>query len=179
MNNILKIGLLLIIAIVVSTTPAIALQDPYPLHGYVVFVNGTSVGIGANVTFMNMGTGEIIYDDTSASGWYVDDAGNFPSGYQNGQTIAYYTVYGSYTNNTSHVIDVTVGCHPMNIILEPTLKGDLDGDNKLTYNDAAIALQIAVGSYPFKSTADMNNNGKVTSLDALIILQAAGEAITL
>ncbi len=52
------------------------------------------------------------------------------------------------------------------------LKGDLDGDNKLTYNDAAIALQIAVGSYPFKSTADMNNNGKVTSCDALMILQA-------
>ena len=114
MNNIFKIGL--IIAIVLLSIPsAVAPQDPYPLYGYVVFTNGTPVGEGANVTFMNMGTGEIIYDDTSASGWYSDDAANFPSGYQDGQTIAYSTVFGAYTNTTSHVIDIAVGSHAMNI----------------------------------------------------------------
>ena len=172
MNNIFKIGLLLIIAMFVSTMPAMAIQDPYPLGGYVVFENGTAVGMGANVTFMNLGTGEIIYDDTSASGWYSDDAGNFPSGYQDGQTIAYSTVFGEYTNTTSHVVDVTVGSHTMNIFLEPPLKGDINGDSQITSTDAAIALQMAVGSRLFEGVADMNNDGKVTSLDSLLILQA-------
>ena len=171
MNNIFKIGL--IIAIVLLSIPSVvAPQDPYPMDGYVVFTNGTPVGAGANVTFMNMGTGEVIYDDTSASGWYSDDAGNFPSGYQDGQTIAYSTVFGEYTNTTSHVIDITIGGYWRDIFLEPPLKGDINGDSQITSTDAAIALQIAVGSYPFKSIADMNNDGKVTSLDSLLILQA-------
>ena len=172
MNNIFKIGLLLIMAIFVSTMPAMALQDPYPLDGYVVFTNGTPVGVGANVTYMNMNTGEVIYDNSSASGWYSNGADNFPSGYTNGDLIAYSTVFGNYTNTTSHVLNVTVGSHTMNIFLEPTLKGDLNGDFQITSTDAVIALQIAVGSYPFESTADMNNDGKVTSLDSLLILQA-------
>ena len=114
-NNTLKIGLLLIVAALVSAPSAMAIQDPYPLDGYVVFENGTAVGAGANITFMNMGTGEVFYDDTSASGWYSADAGNPPSGYQNGHTIAYHTVFGEYENFTSHVIDVAVGHNTMNI----------------------------------------------------------------
>ena len=171
MNNIFKIGL--IIALVLFSVPsAVAPQDPFPLYGYVVFTNGTTVGAGANVTFMNMDTGEVIYDDTSTSGWYMDDAANFPSGYADGQTIAYSTVFGEYTNTTSHVIDVAVGYNRMNIVLEPPLKGDLDGDSQITSTDAAIALQMAVGRKDKIQLADMNDDGKVTSLDALLILQA-------
>jgi len=55
--------------------------------------------------------------------------------------------------------------------------GKNPGDSALTVADAAIALQIAVGSRPCNATtlaaADMNDDGRVTSLDALIILQAA------
>lgn len=115
MNNTLKIGLLLIAAALVSIPSATAIQDPYPLYGYVVFENGTTVGADANVTFMNMATGDVIYDLTSASGWYMDDAGNFPSGYQDGQTIAYSTVFGEYTNTTSHIVNVATGSCNMNI----------------------------------------------------------------
>ena len=172
MNNIFKIGLLLIIAMFVSTMPAMAIQDPYPLDGYVMFTNGTAVGIGANVTYTNTNSGEIIYDDTSASGWYSNGADNFPSGYTDGDTISYYTVFGEYANTTSHVIDVAVGSHTMNIFLKPTLKGDLNGDSQIDSTDATIVLQIAVGSRPFETAADMNNDGKVTSLDSLLILQA-------
>jgi len=92
-------------------------QDPYPLYGFVVYENGTVVGAGATVTFRNVATGEVISDDTSASGWYMDDAANFPSGYQDGQTITYSTVFGEYTNTTSHVIDVAIGSCNMNITL--------------------------------------------------------------
>jgi hypothetical protein len=59
------------------------------------------------------------------------------------------------------------------------LRGDLDGDHKLTPADAAIA----VGSHPCDiatlATADVNNDGSVTSLDALMILQAAAGSIEL
>jgi exo-beta-1,3-glucanase (GH17 family) len=58
-------------------------------------------------------------------------------------------------------------------------KGDLNSDGILTPTDATIALEIAVGSRPCDATmlaaADMSRDGRVTSLDALMILQAAAE----
>jgi len=55
--------------------------------------------------------------------------------------------------------------------------GDLNNDMQLTTADAAIALEIAVGSHPCDGAmliaADVNKDGEVTSLDALIILQAS------
>jgi hypothetical protein len=56
--------------------------------------------------------------------------------------------------------------------------GDLNGDGKLTTADAAIALKMAVcGEYD--RVADVSDDGHVTALDALMILQAAAEAISL
>ena len=52
-------------------------------------------------------------------------------------------------------------------------------DHKLTPADAVIALRIAVGSRPFDDAADVSGDGSVTSLDALMILQAAAGAISL
>ena len=46
-------------------------------------------------------------------------------------------------------------------------------DDAFTTADASIALQIATGSRPFDSRYDVSGDGKVTSLDALMILQAA------
>ena len=45
--------------------------------------------------------------------------------------------------------------------------------------DAVIALEIAVGSSPYYDAADVSGDGHVTSLDALMILQAARGGITL
>jgi S-layer protein (TIGR01567 family) len=57
-------------------------------------------------------------------------------------------------------------------------KGDLNDDDEITPADAVIALQMSVrGEYT--DAADVSGNGKVTSLDALIILQAAAGAIVL
>ncbi|MCK4811595.1 MAG: FG-GAP repeat protein [Methanosarcinales archaeon] len=58
------------------------------------------------------------------------------------------------------------------------VRGDLNGDYMLTSIDAAIALEIAVGSRPFDDIADVNRDGKVTSIDALMILQAAAGVIS-
>ena len=48
----------------------------------------------------------------------------------------------------------------------------------LTPADAAIALEIAVGS-AHDPAADVSGDDRVTSLDALMILQAAGGVIEL
>ncbi len=56
--------------------------------------------------------------------------------------------------------------------------GDLNGDDRVTPADAAIALQLAAtGAH--NPAADVSGDGHVTSLDALMILQAAAENIEL
>ncbi|PXF61207.1 MAG: hypothetical protein C4B59_05520 [Candidatus Methanogaster sp.] len=62
-------------------------------------------------------------------------------------------------------------------------KGDLNSNGILTPADAAITLEIAVGSRPCNATmfavADVSEDNRVTSLDALMIMQAAAGAISL
>ena len=66
-----------------------------------------------------------------------------------------------------------------NFVVVTGVKGDLNGDGKVTATDAVIALQIAVGSSSYDEAADMSGDGRITSLDALMILQAAAGGITL
>ncbi|CAD6494990.1 MAG: hypothetical protein EMLJLAPB_01075 [Candidatus Argoarchaeum ethanivorans] len=60
------------------------------------------------------------------------------------------------------------------VCYEP-LGGDLNSNGILDSADAAIALQIAVGSRPCDpetlAIADVSGDGRVSSLDALMILQ--------
>nr|QNO45963.1 hypothetical protein EBOGGPCF_00008 [Methanosarcinales archaeon ANME-2c ERB4]QNO46085.1 hypothetical protein FAKCHJAF_00022 [Methanosarcinales archaeon ANME-2c ERB4]QNO48840.1 hypothetical protein LEJCPHKL_00009 [Methanosarcinales archaeon ANME-2c ERB4] len=57
-------------------------------------------------------------------------------------------------------------------------KGDLNHDNEITPADAAIALRLAAtGAHD--DTTDVSGDGRVTSLDALMILKAAAGAISL
>ncbi|CAD7766868.1 MAG: Periplasmic copper-binding protein (NosD) [Candidatus Argoarchaeum ethanivorans] len=58
------------------------------------------------------------------------------------------------------------------------LAGDLNRDGKIDYEDAAIVLSLAVkGKY--STAADVSGDGRVTSLDALMILQAGYGATTM
>lgn len=57
------------------------------------------------------------------------------------------------------------------------IKGDLNGDNRLTPADAVIALRLASrGAHD--PAADVSGDGSVTSLDALMILRAAADSTT-
>ena len=56
----------------------------------------------------------------------------------------------------------------------PSQKGDLNDDHSLTPTDAAIALRIAATGAD-DPAADVSGDNYVTSLDALMILQAAAE----
>lgn len=85
---------------------------------------------------------------------------------------------GSRSNVTEHTVthgEVDAGGFEHNIMIE-SRPGDINGDGKLTSADVAIALQMAVcGEYD--SIADINCDKSVTSLDALMILQAADSNI--
>lgn len=160
MKKIVGIGIVLV-TIIVTTMAVSALVDPYPLDGYVNYPNGTAVGAGANITFTNQNTSEIIYDDTSALGWYSDDAGNFPSGYQNGHIIMYETIYGSYSNTTYHTIDVAQGHNTMNI----TLETGATGNASVTVTDGSITfgnLQLST----VKNTVDVSDTQVINTTGA-------------
>ncbi|MEA1893695.1 MAG: hypothetical protein U9N36_00550, partial [Euryarchaeota archaeon] len=59
--------------------------------------------------------------------------------------------------------------------LDP-MRGDLDGNRKITLTDAVIALDLAVTG-EWCGDADMNDDKRVTALDALMILQAAARNV--
>ncbi|MEA1865918.1 MAG: NosD domain-containing protein [Euryarchaeota archaeon] len=57
-------------------------------------------------------------------------------------------------------------------------KGDLNRDGKTTTADAAIAIALAASS-EWDADADVNGDGRITALDALMIVQAAAGGIVL
>ena len=57
--------------------------------------------------------------------------------------------------------------------------GDINGDGSVTSVDALMVLQMTVGNIAETSSADINGDGSVTSVDALMILQAVVGNITL
>jgi len=83
---------------------------------------------------------------------------------------------GRQLNITEHIVthdEVDAGGFEHNIALE-YCPGDVNGDGRITPADAGIALQMAVcGEYD--PLADVDYDDSVTSLDALMILQAADE----
>ena len=79
---------------------------------------------------------------------------------------------GTHTVDTSGNVNATWVNQTTNI----AQKGDLNHDGILTPADAAIALEIAA-SGGWNPAADVDGDNRVTSLDALMILQAAAENI--
>jgi hypothetical protein len=78
-----------------------------------------------------------------------------------------------------------VSATPINgtFVVSTGVKGDLNSDGVITPADAAIALGLAAGSRPcdaaMLAAADVDCDGQTTSLDALMILQAAAGGIAL
>ncbi|RZB29299.1 MAG: hypothetical protein AEth_01267 [Candidatus Argoarchaeum ethanivorans] len=61
-------------------------------------------------------------------------------------------------------------------IPELMLRGDANHDGALSTVDSALALQMAVGGIETDLVADMSGDGRVTSVDALMILQATQDS---
>ena len=106
------------------------------------------------------------WDDGSEGNYYSDYTGTDSGG--DGIGDDFYYISGSAGS---------VDRYPL---MQPLVsqKGDLDGDDRITSTDAAIALHIAVAG-THDDAADVSGDGQVTSLDALMILQAAAGDIEL
>jgi len=108
---------IIIFVLVAFVCTANALTTPYSLSGHIYDSDGTTPIIGANVTFTNQNSSEVIYATSTANGEYQQDAANYPSGYYNADTIQYYTVYGTQTNTTTAPISISAGGTSLNIVL--------------------------------------------------------------
>ncbi|CAD6494955.1 MAG: Periplasmic copper-binding protein (NosD) [Candidatus Argoarchaeum ethanivorans] len=115
------------------------------------------------------------YDyDTITNQWNTSTVGNYYSDYTGSDNKS------DGIGDTLHQIpggssiDYFPLMHPWG---KSPLKGDLDDDSQITSKDAAIVLQIAVGNCPCNpqilAIADVSGDGRVSSLDALMILQMA------
>ena len=156
-------------------------QSPPPtsflIHGYVSYENGSECNNPAvNITNLNIGTE-----------WTAETSGDY---YQLTLESCADVIAGEIlqlnvtspdgsSNITEHTVtqaEVGAGGFEYNITLEYR-PGDINGDGRITPADAAIVLQMAVcGDY--SNVADVDHDDSVTSLDALMILQAVDENIT-
>ena len=119
-----------------------------------------------------------IYNDST----YTSYLGNYWSDYKDKYPDAE-EIDSTGIWNTPYSIDSDKDNYPLiepfeNYFVHHERRGDLNGDRQVTAADAIIALSMAVcGEYD--GAADVNRDDCVTSLDALMILQAAAGAISL
>jgi hypothetical protein len=138
-------------------------------------------GEGALVTVTNTRTGGS-KQSVVASGYYSVD-GDFLDYLANdtspwvadGDILLIEAVKDQNIGNTTLTVNMSMDKQQAtDITLQPMPgKGDLNSDGILTPADAAIALQLAA-SGGWNANADLDDDDSVTSLDALMILQAAG-----
>lgn len=103
--------------LIASATFASALTTPYSLSGKIYDSDGTTPIVGANITFTNQNSSEVIYYDSTSGGEYQQDAANFLNGYYDSDTIQYYTTYNSQNNTTTANIVVSGGGTSLDIVL--------------------------------------------------------------
>ena len=86
----------------------------------------------------------------------------------------------SYTNENLDILEGLVTGDDILTPAEPTpAPYDLNGDGTITPVDALIALEMACGNCAPDGNADVSGDGKVTSLDALMLMQVAANNINI
>ena len=113
----LQFSIVMFMLVAFVCTVNAGLTTPYSLSGHVYDSDGTTGIVGANITFTNQNSSEVIYATSTVNGEYQQDAANFLSGYFDGDTILYYTTYNTQTNTTTAKINVSGGGTPLDIVL--------------------------------------------------------------
>jgi hypothetical protein len=110
-------------------------------------------------------------ENTWIDAWYVGETGDFDADGTDDVLVCTY-IYNSISGrHILTIISAVKGDDGSVLWSKSALRGDLNFDGVLSPADAVIALQMAVSGecYP---DADVSGNGVVTSLDAMMILQA-------
>ena len=155
--------------------PSCAAPTPFMIYGWGTYTNGTDCD--------NLTVG--ITNPDNDKTWTAETDGNYyqimlTSGIDlNATEVLRFSatdgVYSSVTNHTITAKDVDDGgLFEFNITLGP-IPGDVNDDEHLTTADVAIVLKMAV-SGEYSDVADVSGDRAVTSLDAMMILQAVGMA---
>ena len=153
--------------------PSCAAPTPFMIYGWGSYDNGTDCD--------NLAVG--ITNPDNSKTWTAEPSGNY---YQimltNGtdlnasEVLRFDATDGVYSCVTNHTVTTDEvgdgGLFEFNITLG-SRPGDVNDDGYLTTADAAIALKMAV-SGEYSEVADVSGDRAVTSLDALMILQAVG-----
>ena len=156
-------------------------QSPFVIIGYVSY-DGDNACNDSAVNITNLNTGKEWTAETSETSNYYQIALSSCADVIAGEVLRFNATSAdgnqwSVTERTVTQTEVDVGGFEYNITLEFRL-GDVNGDGKTDSEDAVIALHMAVcGEYD--SIADVDRDKRVTSLDALMIMQAAVGHITL
>jgi len=115
-------------------------------------------------------------ENTWIDAWYVGDTGDLDADGTDDVLVCTY-IYNSISDQHILTIVSAVRGEDGSVLWSKSaLCGDIDFDGALSPVDAVIALQMAV-SGECCPDADVSGNGAVTSLDAMMILQAAAGAI--
>ena len=147
---------------------------PFSIYGYVCYENGTLYNTPTvNITNLNTsrkwmaGTSDNYYQISLTSGVDLNAS----------EVLRFDTTDGVYSSVTDHAVTADEvdggGLFDFNLTLR-LIPGDVNGDGYLTTADATIVLQMAV-SGEYSEVADVSRDDTVTSLDALMILQAVDQ----
>jgi len=156
--------------------PSCAAPTPFMICGWGSYNNGTDCD-NLTVSITNPGNGKI---------WTAETSGNYSQiMLTNGidlnatEVLRFSVTDGVHSSVTNHTVTNDEvgdgGLFEFNLTLPEPIPGDVNNDGHLTTADAAIVLKMAVrGEY--SEVADVSGDDAVTSLDALMILQAVGTA---
>lgn len=167
-----------------ATVGVVAQSDPptpFMVCGYVSYED-ESVCNNPTVDITNLNTGRVWTAETDANSNYHQIMLASCTDVIAGEALQFDCTDpdGSQSSATEHTVkrdEVDAGGLLYNSTLDLFHPGDLNGDGKITPDDAAIALRMAIrGDY--SEIADVSGDDSVTSLDALMILQAVDRNVT-
>lgn len=150
-----------ILLIVLSLSLASA-YEPYSLDGHTYNETGSPM-TGVIVTITNERTEEQLSNTSVTGGEYQEDAANYPSGYEEGDVLQYYSVYGDYEylNITSAIIDTSEGGTTLDIYMskistcQPRDPNPADGETDVEPQNTILSWNINT-SCPYNETLKYN-----------------------
>ena len=151
---------------------ATAVCEPYYIGGHVYM--GTVPVSGADVMVTDLNTSESLATTTDSNGAYVVALGNLPSEHSAGDHIQVRAIYNGMTNATCVIRSANPDDSPQIVDIIIITDTDHDGVPDVWDMDNSTPAGYWVNSDGVgRMWGDMNGDGRLTSVDALMILQTA------